>query len=345
MNFRHLPLLLLPLALAACGGGGDSASDTSSDTKSEETVAAVTLSVLDASSTQSDTLDSASSGIDSKAYTGIRCETGTVTHGSGSSADVGSPYTDATFSTDGTTVENCAFDYDVDTGRVDSVGTQTLDGELLAGTAADAEGSYAFIRIGESLSMPVLSTLDSSTTFSSASQTVTLQTHVDDQSYLRIDRKVASGDVFEEWTISQSGNFDITGSGGYARDGGYELSMGVEDAPFLHSRTNAGATFDGVFHYSVSQQNVPDECASTTLTVETLEPLIASDDEDAPYASGELLITDADGDATEVVFNGDGTVTVSDEDSSQTLQYAPLMAVADECTAALSAAAQARAAY
>jgi len=349
MKLRTSFYSLLPLAivLSACGGSSSDESATSGDSSKSttETTAALTLSLLTSSESQSATAAAELSTAQAKSYEDLSCQSGSVENTESRTSDVSSPYTSATFNVKTTVVADCAFGYAYDGVHVDSEGTQTLSGVLIGGQANDSNGSYAFLETGIS-DAPLSLALDSTTTFS-GQQTRTLENSVDESLTMRLDRKINSGDIYEEWAISQEAVFGVSGTsnaGSFDRSGSYSLELGTLDEPFLYSNTNAGKTFDGSFHYVLDQQQLPDGCGDAMISVATTEPLVASGDDDAPYASGAIVLTDRNGDDIAMSFNGDGSVTVDDGETTETLPYLQLVSAADDCVSAITAAAQARAA-
>lgn len=341
-------IVAMSLLVSACGGGdgSDGGGGASAD---PATTAALAVSLLELSSPQAALERSSPQTATSDGTTPQAAAKAMQTCGSGSTEtrlgldpDAGSPYTDQAFVTTTADSNACSFSYGYDGHYIQSSGTQTLTGTVVAGNAIDAAGSYAFLKIGDS-GAPLSFTAQANATVNRAAGARAYTFDLSDSTLARIDRRVAAAVVDEQWLSSQSGSYSFVAPE-HSFSGSYSLDIGSTSAPFLYHADSSGKTFNGVIAYDVNQAQVPEECRSATLNLETLEPLVASNDRSAPYAGGVLRITSDNGAVITMTFQADGDALVDAGEGSQSYRFPALRALAEDCVTAIHAAFDARAA-
>lgn len=327
---RFAPLLL-PLLIAGCG----------SETRDATQTASLTLALLETSDPEMSSSATLSKSTPQISYINADCDTGVVTQLAGQS-QVNSPYSNSPYLVLSYSADGCGFAYSISADRIDSSGAQTLDGSLAYGVSSDGNGDYSYFRIGSSAANPAVLAVQATTTFRGDGSSFTVDGELTESLYMRLDHAEYASSSNSRLTLSQQGGFVTTTSGDGSREGAYSLEIGTSSAPFVFGRSSAGLSFAGRLLFSLDREKIPGDCGFARLDVETLTPLKLSGDSDQPYASGELQVTKEDGTQIQVVFNGSGSVTVSDDSSSRTLSYAALMAQSNDCVSAVSTAALAR---
>lgn len=340
MKLNAFTAAALAVLLAGCGGSSDESEPAPEDSSAKATSeASMAMGLTEAMQTVQTPTSSpaAAAGTTAKDFSEVTCETGEVSVTLGRTADSGSPFApDEPFDTKTVTAADCAYQAAY-AGPVSEVSAGVVvSGVYQTGYAELEGGGAAFVQAGESIGTPLAAEVRSESTLMGPSRTVSLESSVEQGLYFRLDTTTADTRVDTRTVVSAVGSYSVSVPGGSTSEGTMTLNVGSESDPFVATVTSAGLVLDGYYGAEIDLQADLAECPNGGLTVATIEPLILSDNDDEPYQSGTLELTNDAGEVTTVSFS-DGTATVTaDDGSTATLDYGALLAVASPCTEVLT---------
>lgn len=343
MDKRMMGAAILAMALAGCGGGSSSDEPSEDGTAKATSEASLAIGMTAALQTlESPASDpAASSGNLSKSFSELSCQTGEVAVTFRRSSNSGSPFTSEPFSIKTVTVADCGYEVAY-SGPVSEASTAlVVSGEYESGYSEFDGGSASFVKAGESSGDPLLVSLTSTADVTGTNRSIGLESAVDQGLYFRLDTTTTDTSVDSRLVVSATGSYTVEADNGGTSEGTMTLSVGSEADPFVTTVTSQGLVLDGYYGADIGLRADLASCPNGGLTVETLEPVIVTND-DEPYRGGSLQFTNDAGEVTTVSFSSDGDATVTaDDGSSTTLDYGALLAVASPCTEILTSAIQA----
>lgn len=248
------------------------------------------------------------------------------------SKNVNSPFTSEALSVSGTLASDCKYVESSSQGGNNIDISITLNGSTEGGSLEGGDSNVEYFRIGDD-SAPYSLDYDIKTSGSAQGTSFSSEIALGMGIRYRDDYMENSSGSEDRFVMAFDGDYDASansGGQGGSTSGSFTYYIGKDGAPFIATEDNTGTSISGEYGFKLSGDQGA-ACPSGGVTISTLDPLTDSESSASPFASGRLKFSSGDK-SSEVMFNNDGTVTVTGSDGQMdTFDYAQAVAAAAPC--------------